>query len=95
MVHHKLASSSEWTNSAELGDVSTFTITGLTASTTYHVAVTAINNDGSSPKSSSITVTTTAVVLTNQVTGLTSTQKSNNHISITWTKLAGATSYFV
>jgi hypothetical protein len=95
MVHHKLTSSSEWTNSAELGDVSTITITGLTASASYHVAVTAINNDGSSPKSSSITVTTTAVELTNQVTGLTSNLKSNNHISITWNKLADATSYFV
>jgi hypothetical protein len=95
IVEHKLTSSSVWTNSAELGDVSTFTITGLTASTSYYVAVIAINNDGSSPKSSSIRVTTTAVVLTNQVRVLTSTQKSNNHISIIWTKLAGATSYFV
>jgi chitinase len=93
-VHHKLTSSSEWINSAEQGDVNTFTITGLTASISYHVAVTATNYYSSSSKSSSITVTT-AAVLTNQVSVLTSTQKSNNHISIIWMKLAGANSYFV
>jgi len=59
------------------------------------VAVTSISSAGSSPKSTLIAVSTTAVVLTNQVTGLTSTQMSDNDISITWNKLADATSYFV
>jgi hypothetical protein len=61
MVHHKLTTSSVWTNSAELSDVNIYKITGLSHSTAYLVAVTAINSVGSAVKSSSITVTTNTV----------------------------------
>jgi hypothetical protein len=94
-IHHKLSTDSNWIDSTSLGDVSTHTISGLTALNTYHVAVTSISSAGSSPKSTLIAVSTTAVVLTNQVTGLISTQMSDNDITITWNKLADATSYFV
>ena len=64
MVHHKLNSASTWTDSASLGDISAYTITGLAASTTYDITVTAINSAGSSPKSTQISLTTNAPTVT-------------------------------
>jgi len=83
MVHHKLSSSSMWVNSAELGDVNTYTITGLSHSTAYHVAVTAINSVGSAAKSSSITVTTLAPILTTGPTNLAEASKTNKQVAVT------------
>jgi len=58
MVFHKLTSASVYTSSLVLGDVSSYTITGLTGSTYYHVAVSAINSSGTSPQSTIATLTT-------------------------------------
>jgi hypothetical protein len=96
MVHHKLSSSSVWTNSAELGDVNTYTITGLSHSTAYLVAVTAINSVGSAVKSSSITVTTLApFLITTGPTNLAVSSKTNKQVAVTWTNVTNATLYMV
>jgi len=89
MVHYKLATSTVWTDSADLGDIASHTITGLSASTEYHVSVTAINSSGSSQKATEITVTTFATPAT--PTGLTTTTKTDTSITIGWTLVAGHT----
>jgi len=76
MVHHKQSSSSIWIDSSILGDVSTYTITGLTASTSYHVTVTALNSAGSSPKSTLSTLST-GVARPFEVTTLEEDSKNN------------------
>jgi hypothetical protein len=59
-IHHKLSSGDTYTESVALGDINSYNITGLTASTTYHVAVSASNSAGSSGVSSSVSMTTSA-----------------------------------
>jgi len=94
MVYHKLTSASVYTNSANLGDVSSYTITGLTASTSYHVTVTAINSAGTSPMSTVATVTT-GVAIPIAPSNLVEVTKTDTQISVTWSKSTGATSYMV
>ena len=63
-IHHKLSSGDTYTESVALGDINSYTITGLTASTTYHVAVSASNSAGSSAESSAVSMTTNAAAVT-------------------------------
>ena len=49
IVSHRLTGQTAWISSANLGDVSAYTVTGLSASTNYDITVTAINTAGTSP----------------------------------------------
>lgn len=86
IVHHKLTTSTTWTDSATLGDVSSYTITGLTPSTNYHVAVTAINSSGSSAMSAIVTMQTAATPAT--PTGLSILQFTEQSVTVGWMMVA-------
>jgi len=49
LVMHRLTGQSAWISSANLGDVSSYTVTGLSAYANYDITVTAINTAGTSP----------------------------------------------
>jgi hypothetical protein len=59
--HYKVTgSSASWIDSGDLGQVGAYTLTGLTASTSYDAAVTGSNVVGPSVKSDTRAVTTAA-----------------------------------
>jgi alpha-tubulin suppressor-like RCC1 family protein/fibronectin type 3 domain-containing protein len=70
----------------------TFTQTGLTNGTTYFYVVNALNAGGSSPASAQVAAT--PVAPPTAPTGLTAAP-GNTQVSLSWTALAGATSYKV
>jgi endoglucanase len=62
-----------------------FSVTGLTASTTYFFAVTATNSAGTSPASSPASAATQAPPAPSAPAGLTATASSSSQINLTWT----------
>ncbi len=83
-------SDDDWT---ELGDVATYTFTGLTANTEYDLEVVASNSGGDSAAAA-----LTASTLPNAPpapTGLTTGEITQTSIVLNWTKSAGATGYKV
>ena len=68
--------------------------TGLSASTTYYYVVSAVNSAGESPNSSQASATT-SVAIPPAPTGLTATAVSSNQINLSWSASSGATSYNV
>lgn len=54
VVHHKLATESDWIDSDDLGDVDTATISGLTASTLYDVSISAVKDTQVSEKAETV-----------------------------------------
>ncbi len=80
----------DWTT---LGDVATYTFTGLTANTQYTVQVRAQNTGGTSSAASSDA--TTLPDAPGAPTGLTTSGISQTSITLNWTKPAGGTGYQV
>ena len=79
-----------------LGDVATYTFSGLTANTAYTLQVAASNSGGdSSPAAASATTLTAPAAAPAAPTGLTTSGITHNSITLTWTKSAGATAYKV
>jgi fibronectin type 3 domain-containing protein len=76
-----------------------FTITGLTANTTYYIAVSARNDAGEGTQSSPITVTTANATINPSLpeapSGLVAGTITSNSITITWNSVSGATGYTV
>jgi len=68
-----------------------YTDNGLSAGTTYYYRVAAYNNAGTGSQSSYITTTT----LPNAPTGVTATAASTSSITVTWSSVSGATSYYI
>jgi hypothetical protein len=68
--------------------------TGLSASTTYYYVVSAVNSAGESPNSSEKSATT-LVAIPPAPTGLTATAVSSSQINLSWSASTGATSYNV
>jgi cellulose 1,4-beta-cellobiosidase len=70
--------------------------TGLSASTTYYYVVSAVNSNGESANSSQVSATTSVGGTPPPVpTGLTPTVVSSNQINLSWNASTGATSYNV
>lgn len=78
------------------GATSPYVQTGLAASTAYYYSVTAVNSAGESVASAQATATTNAPVVTIPAapTGVTATGGASQ-VSISWSAVAGATSYNV
>jgi fibronectin type 3 domain-containing protein len=73
-----------------------FTITGLTANTTYYIAVSAKNASGEGVQSSPITATTANIITRLPApTGLTAAQSSSSSIQVLWNAVSGASLYKV
>jgi regulation of enolase protein 1 (concanavalin A-like superfamily) len=66
--------------------------TGLSATTTYYYVVQAVNGDGTSPNSNMASATTQSGIPL-APTGLTATATSGNSINLAWNGSSGATSY--
>jgi predicted CXXCH cytochrome family protein len=66
-------------------NITTYSNTGLTASTTYYYRVLATNNVGDSAASNSASATTQAPTAPAAPSGLTATAASSNQINLTWT----------
>ncbi len=78
-------SGDSWT---ALGDVATYSFTGLTAGTSYDLEVSATNTGGDSAAAS-----VTAVTVPAAPTGLSTSGITQTGITLTWTKSTGATAY--
>ena len=63
-VYHKLSGSSDWSDTADLGNVATYTQTGLAANTAYDFSMTAHKDNSISAKHYQITETTLMTVPT-------------------------------
>lgn len=88
--------SGSWTEIATGVTGTTYSSTGLTASTTYYYRVRSTNATGDSAYSSNANATTTSGgTVPNQVTGLSATPASSSQINLTWSAPSGATSYKV
>ncbi|MDR0456660.1 MAG: fibronectin type III domain-containing protein [Treponema sp.] len=72
-----------------------YLIEGLTANTTYYIAVSAENDAGEGEKSTAITVTTNQVVKPDVPTGLNSVTNTELTIAIAWNPVNGAEKYNV
>ncbi|MCY4248169.1 MAG: fibronectin type III domain-containing protein, partial [Chloroflexi bacterium] len=83
----------EWT---DVGDVATYTFTGLTADTAYTLQVRASNNGGDSAAASVSARTLVGLpAAPDAPTSLTTSGISQTAITLNWTKSAGATTYEV
>jgi len=71
--------------------VCSFTATGLLPYTTYYFMVSSCNSGGESSRSSYVTATTNIAVPTDLIAKVLSTSS----ITISWTKVSGATGYYV
>jgi len=78
-------------NNKDVGDLTSYSVTGLTANTTYYYRVRAYNTYGTSPNSGTITVTT---LMNPPATpgGLTATS-CNNNVDIQWSAITDANFY--
>ena len=73
-----------------------YQFTGLAASTSYQIAVAAVNSDGSSAFTANLSVTTDAAPTPPATpTGLSEDSKTHNSITISWNASTGANSYTV
>jgi hypothetical protein len=94
LLEYKTAAASSWTTFAHTASVATTqTITGLTLGTTYDVRVSTVNEDGTSAPTA--TATLAMASLPGQVTGLAAGTPTPSAVPLTWTAVAGATSYVV
>lgn len=77
--------------------VLTYTDNNLTASTSYNYQVSAINEVGESQKSATLNVITNAepLPIPDTPTGLTSSNITNNSVTLTWNSSTNATSYTI
>lgn len=80
-----------WTHTASLHNVAT--LTGLASNSTYEVRVATVNEQGTSEWSPTVTFTIASVPA--QVTGLTAGTATGSTQPISWTAVAGATSYLI
>lgn len=72
-----------------------YTVSGLTASTTYALYVTAKDAAGNNAKSNTLNITTNATPLCLAATGLTATSSTGTTATLTWAAVTGASSYKV
>jgi hypothetical protein len=77
------------------GNVASYTVTGLTASTTYYYRVRANNPAGTSGNSSVITVTTSAPAAPSAPVALAATLITNGGFNANWNSSSGATRYYL
>lgn len=91
-VSYKFASSDTWSETGNLGSVSSYQLNSLTSNTEYHLSITATTSDGSV---SEMAPTITQSTLLSAVTGLAVTEIRDVQVTVTWTKKAGATSYII
>lgn len=80
------------------GSTVTATLTGLSSGTTYYYYVSAYTTDASTKegaKSAKLTTSTTSSTTTGKVTGLTLKSRTTTSMKFTWTKVSGATKYYV
>jgi cellulose 1,4-beta-cellobiosidase len=86
---------STWTQIGTTTSTTTsYTDTGLASGTTYYYCLVASNSAGSSPASNTASATTTATAPA-APTNLTAKATSSSKIALSWTGVAGATSYLV
>lgn len=78
-------------NNLDVNNVSTYSVTGLTANTTYYYRVKAYNSSGTGENSSNITLLTSPGKPTIQ----TATSASNNGFTANWLAAAGAAGYYL
>ena len=86
----RAGTSGSWTR---LGDVATYTFTGLSADTSYTMQVRAFNSGGSSAAAS--IANTTLPNAPAPPSGLTVTRATQTQLTLSWTKSAGATAYSI
>ncbi|MBQ2990118.1 MAG: fibronectin type III domain-containing protein, partial [Clostridia bacterium] len=77
------------------GSTTSFTDTGLTANKTYYYKVKAYNFDGESGLSSYASAKTNAEGRPSVPTGVSAAAQSSSAIKISWSKVSGATGYYV
>jgi fibronectin type 3 domain-containing protein len=91
-----LDGTSGWAQVGSTGpDVTSFSDTGLTASTTYFYRVVATSGSGSSPFSAIVGATTLAPPPPAAPTGVTATAVSSSRIDLAWQDVAGESGYEV
>jgi hypothetical protein len=87
---------STWTQIGTTTSTTTsYTDTGLASGTTYYYGVVASNSAGNSPAGNTASATTAAVAPPAAPTNLTAKATSSSKIALSWTGVAGATSYLV
>ena len=95
-VKRATVSGGPYTTIASGVTATSYSDTGLSASTTYYYVVSAVNANGESANSSQVSATTSAGGTPPPVpTGLTPTVISSNQINLSWNASTGATSYNV
>jgi hypothetical protein len=75
------------------GATTPYTLTGLTNGTIYYFVVTSVFATGESAGSTQVSATPSANPVPAAPTGVTATSAGNGQVTISWTVVAGATSY--
>ena len=94
-VDYKLSTDTVWTNVASATTLTSVTLSGLSASSTYNVRVSSSCGTNGTSGFSSSQFTTAAPFVCNSPSGLTASAITSSGATVSWTAVSGAVSYAI